>query len=385
MTIWLSRLGGCRGRACDRPRRAPRVPAGLHDGARVSCAETQPTPHRKVPDAPNPTAPRPTPAGARPALEPKPEADGPRERHEPPARASRRFPTSRRARRAGARAPRTSSSSAPRSRARRGGSDSSSSIPTSCSRPSSARSCTSSTDSGGRGRTRTLIGSTTATSRAPRASSSARRRPEYLSCAWAAPMVALAAPEARAIVLLRDPVERYVSGLSHQDRGGLIDEAEVEGERRALRRPHARRHRRHRPGPVRDPDRVARAGLPPGAAAHPPVRALRERTPTASCRGPTRSSGLAPHRAAGRGAGAAAQHGQAREARRPGPAPRAAARYYRPEVRAPARAGWRTSTCRSGRTSPTSPEDRRRQRSLRSGLAASRRHQLDHLALLSNP
>jgi hypothetical protein len=58
------------------------------------------------------------------------------------------------------------------------------------------------------------------------------KTPEYLSCAWAAPMVALAAPEARAIVLLRDPVERYVSGLSHQDRGGLIDEAEVEGERR---------------------------------------------------------------------------------------------------------------------------------------------------------
>jgi Sulfotransferase domain len=58
------------------------------------------------------------------------------------------------------------------------------------------------------------------------------KTPEYLSCAWAAPMVALAAPDARAIVLLRDPVERYVSGLSHQDRGGLVDEEVVEGERR---------------------------------------------------------------------------------------------------------------------------------------------------------
>ena len=58
------------------------------------------------------------------------------------------------------------------------------------------------------------------------------KTPEYLSCAWAAPMVALAAPDARAIVLLRDPVERYVSGLSHQDRGGLIEEEVVEGERR---------------------------------------------------------------------------------------------------------------------------------------------------------
>jgi hypothetical protein len=49
------------------------------------------------------------------------------------------------------------------------------------------------------------------------------KTPEYLSCPWAPPMVQLAAPDARAIVLLRDPVERYVSGLSHHDRGGLVD------------------------------------------------------------------------------------------------------------------------------------------------------------------
>ena len=52
------------------------------------------------------------------------------------------------------------------------------------------------------------------------------KTPEYLSCPWAPPMVKLAAPDAKAIVLLRDPVERYVSGLSHHDRGGLVDDDE---------------------------------------------------------------------------------------------------------------------------------------------------------------
>ena len=56
------------------------------------------------------------------------------------------------------------------------------------------------------------------------------KTPEYLSCPWAPPMVKEAAPDARAIVLLRDPVERYVSGLSHQDRGGLIDATDDQGE-----------------------------------------------------------------------------------------------------------------------------------------------------------
>jgi hypothetical protein len=55
------------------------------------------------------------------------------------------------------------------------------------------------------------------------------KTPEYLSCPWAPPMVKQAAPDARAIVLLRDPVERYVSGMSHMDRGGLIDESAEEG------------------------------------------------------------------------------------------------------------------------------------------------------------
>lgn len=63
----------------------------------------------------------------------------------------------------------------------------------------------------------------------PEGSLIGEKTPEYLSCPWAPPMVQLAAPEARAIVLLRDPVERYVSGMSHMDRGGLIDEDAEEG------------------------------------------------------------------------------------------------------------------------------------------------------------
>jgi hypothetical protein len=52
------------------------------------------------------------------------------------------------------------------------------------------------------------------------------KTPEYLSCPWAPPMIKQAAPDARAIVLLRDPVERYVSGLSHHERGGLVNDDE---------------------------------------------------------------------------------------------------------------------------------------------------------------
>ncbi len=55
------------------------------------------------------------------------------------------------------------------------------------------------------------------------------KTPEYMNCAWVPPMVKLAAPDARAIVLLRDPVERYISGLSHMDRGGLVDEEDEDG------------------------------------------------------------------------------------------------------------------------------------------------------------
>jgi hypothetical protein len=55
------------------------------------------------------------------------------------------------------------------------------------------------------------------------------KTPEYMNCAWVPPMVKAAAPDARAIVLLRDPVDRYISGLSHMDRGGLVDEEDADG------------------------------------------------------------------------------------------------------------------------------------------------------------
>jgi hypothetical protein len=42
--------------------------------------------------------------------------------------------------------------------------------------------------------------------------------PSYLSAPWAPGMLAAAAPDARALVLLRDPVERYLSGLQRHHR-----------------------------------------------------------------------------------------------------------------------------------------------------------------------
>jgi hypothetical protein len=63
----------------------------------------------------------------------------------------------------------------------------------------------------------------------PHGSLVGEKTPEYLSCVWAPPMMARAAPEARAIVLLRDPVERFVSGVSHFERGGLLSEDAADG------------------------------------------------------------------------------------------------------------------------------------------------------------
>jgi hypothetical protein len=42
--------------------------------------------------------------------------------------------------------------------------------------------------------------------------------PSYLASPWAPAMLAAAAPQARLLVLLRDPVERYLSGLQRQHR-----------------------------------------------------------------------------------------------------------------------------------------------------------------------
>ncbi|MFV2062858.1 MAG: sulfotransferase domain-containing protein, partial [Chloroflexota bacterium] len=63
----------------------------------------------------------------------------------------------------------------------------------------------------------------------PEGSLIGEKTPEYLSCPWAPPMARAAAPDAKAVVLLRDPVERYISGLSHQDRGGLVSEVDGDG------------------------------------------------------------------------------------------------------------------------------------------------------------
>jgi hypothetical protein len=44
--------------------------------------------------------------------------------------------------------------------------------------------------------------------------------PDYFSSPWVAPLLALAAPQAKLLLLLRDPVDRYVSGLDHAARSG---------------------------------------------------------------------------------------------------------------------------------------------------------------------
>jgi hypothetical protein len=45
--------------------------------------------------------------------------------------------------------------------------------------------------------------------------------PDYFSSAWVPPLLHRAAPEARLLLLLRDPVDRFFSGLAHQERAGL--------------------------------------------------------------------------------------------------------------------------------------------------------------------
>jgi hypothetical protein len=50
--------------------------------------------------------------------------------------------------------------------------------------------------------------------------------PDYMHAPWVPPLLARAAPRTRLLVLLRDPVERFRSGLAHQnrDRGRLTTE-----------------------------------------------------------------------------------------------------------------------------------------------------------------
>ena len=51
--------------------------------------------------------------------------------------------------------------------------------------------------------------------------------PDYIHCPWVPALLAKAAPQTRLLALLRDPVERFSSGLAHQrrDRGRLTVEA----------------------------------------------------------------------------------------------------------------------------------------------------------------
>ena len=51
--------------------------------------------------------------------------------------------------------------------------------------------------------------------------------PDYLHLSWVPPLLAEAAPDAKLLVLVRDPVERFRSGLSHhrEHRGALTAEA----------------------------------------------------------------------------------------------------------------------------------------------------------------
>jgi hypothetical protein len=44
--------------------------------------------------------------------------------------------------------------------------------------------------------------------------------PDYMHCAWVPALLAQAAPTTRLLVLLRDPIERFRSGLAHQRRQG---------------------------------------------------------------------------------------------------------------------------------------------------------------------
>jgi hypothetical protein len=56
------------------------------------------------------------------------------------------------------------------------------------------------------------------------------KTPGYLYQPWVAPMLAHVAPEARLIVLMRDPVERYASGLGLLKRAGALKGAVGAGE-----------------------------------------------------------------------------------------------------------------------------------------------------------
>jgi len=71
--------------------------------------------------------------------------------------------------------------------------------------------------------------------------------PDYVYQPWVVPLVFSAAPDAKLLVLVRDPVERFVSGLAHSTatpgahRGALLAEAYARGRYATLLRPWVRR------------------------------------------------------------------------------------------------------------------------------------------------
>ena len=52
----------------------------------------------------------------------------------------------------------------------------------------------------------------------PEGSLAGEKTPDYIDSPWALPMLATAAPDAKVIVLFRDPIERYLSGRAHAER-----------------------------------------------------------------------------------------------------------------------------------------------------------------------
>jgi hypothetical protein len=52
----------------------------------------------------------------------------------------------------------------------------------------------------------------------PDGSLAGEKTPDYIDSPWALPMLASAAPDAKVIVLFRDPIERYLSGRAHAER-----------------------------------------------------------------------------------------------------------------------------------------------------------------------
>jgi hypothetical protein len=47
--------------------------------------------------------------------------------------------------------------------------------------------------------------------------------PRYLVDPWVAPLLKVSAPDAKLLVLLRDPVDRFISGMAHARRYGALD------------------------------------------------------------------------------------------------------------------------------------------------------------------